>query len=425
MRTETSPEVFFNSLGDLVERFWAQRNYDEAAFPEVATAAFAEAPPCEHVSFYDCAKMGLLHDPLLPQQDLDAKFGQPPLTVYWGREFRIELLFWVEGIPGIHQHGFSGAFHVLSGSSLQTEWAFTATRRVVTRLFLGAVSLAKAELLRTGATRTIIAGNKMIHSTFHLERPSVTCVIRTNREVDHLPQYTYIPPSIAYASAEPCPTIERRLQLIRMLIGSEKLAECLELVGHLFENADTYAAFQYLLGLFSEVPEGAERNRIICAARHKHAELVEIMQPALEDRERRQRILRLRRTIANSDLQFFLALLLNVPAGDLIISLTREKYRSRDPVDTVIGWLRALSQLGALETHWQESWFMLAREVLSGRDIQTPDGSAQQFLSQALANYWLLWPLFRGLSGENCEPRTKLSVSNQQNEIAGRSVAFQ
>ena len=414
MKFEKNPNIFFRQLGDRVEALWAGLNYDEAAFSDAATRALVDLPPCEHVSFYDAVKIGLLNDPLPTQQDLQATFGQPPLTVYWGREFRIELLFWVEGLPGIHQHGFSGAFHVLSGSSLQTQWVFKPTRRVVSRLYFGTTSLTKAELLTTGASSPIIAGSRMIHSTFHLERPSVTCVVRTNREADQLPQYSYIPPSIAYAPLEVCPTIERRIQLLRMLIDSEKLAECFELISHVFEQADSYAAFQYLLALHARISEGAERDLMLSAAQHRHRDLIDAMQPALEENERRNTILRLRRSIANPDLQFFLALLLNVPARPLIFSLIKERYGSRDPQDLVIGWLRDLSMSGALEVRWAESWFAIARELLSDQSSRIPPNeqdSSAQLLRENLKNYWLLHPLFHDWTAETAHEPAEQTIS--------------
>lgn len=396
MNTNLRPDKFFSELGNRVEEVWASSDYDELAFPDAAMTALVELPPCEFVSFYDCVKYSLLTDPLPTQSDLHGSFGQPPLTVYWGREFRIDLLFWVEGIPGIHQHGFSGAFHVLSGSSLQTHWRFLPSRRVVTRLYFGTVSLAKAEVLKTGANCQITPGNKMIHSTFHLERPSMTCVIRTNRDIEHLPQYSYVPPSIAYAPLEVCPTIERRLQIIAMLIKSEKLPECLELMSHVFERADTYGAFQYLWAFYSQIPEGAERSLLLSAARHKHPTMVDAAVPALLDQDRRQKIMRLRRSISNPDLQFFLALLLNIPSRPEIFRLIEQRYRSRAALEVVMGWIRELSQCSALEVKWPEPWFQIVKNLLSDPTADQLNGidRKMQLLSSGLKSFWLLSPLF-------------------------------
>jgi len=150
---------FFQRLGSMVTRLWKERDYNEEDFPEVASRGLSELPPDQHVSFWDVSKWALTCERLPGQADLSAKFGQPPLTVFGGRDFRIEVLFWVQGIPAIHQHSFSGAFHVMHGSSLQSLWEFEPTEQVAMRLALGRVSLKKAELLRKGDSRPIIAGN--------------------------------------------------------------------------------------------------------------------------------------------------------------------------------------------------------------------------------------------------------------------------
>src|SRR5258708_38433522 len=238
---------FFQKLGSLVGRLWKERNYNEEYFPEVASRGLFELPPHQHVTFWDVAKWGLTAEHLPYQVDLSAKFGPPPLTVYSGRDFRIEVLFWVQGIPAIHQHSFSGAFHVMHGSSLQSLWEFEHTEQVAMRLAFGRVSLKKAELLRKGDSRPIIAGKQMIHSTFHLDRPSLTVVVRTLGEIDKLPQYSYLPPTIAYAQDHDVPAVERRTQLLRMLLVSGKRAEYYELMRHLLATEDAYSVFQFLL----------------------------------------------------------------------------------------------------------------------------------------------------------------------------------
>src|SRR6266853_1534338 len=161
------------------------------------------------------------------------KSRQPPLTVYSGRDFRIEVLFWVQGVPAIHQHSFSGAFHVMHGSSLQTLWEFELREQVALRLALGRVSLKKAELLRKGDSRPIIAGKQLIHSTFHLDRPSLTVVVRTIGEIDKQPQYSYLPPTIAHYPFDIVPSVKRRTQLLMMLLKSGMHAPFAEIMHHL------------------------------------------------------------------------------------------------------------------------------------------------------------------------------------------------
>jgi hypothetical protein len=185
---------YFHKPGARVDTLWKERGRDDRAFREVATRApgmihRASASPSTRPF-----RAGILHDLLPHQVDLTASFGQPPLTVYHQYEFRIELLFWTTGLPGIHHHAFSGAFRVMHGSGLHTEWEFEVERKLAHRLLSGQLRLKATEILRTGEVRPITAGNSYIHSTYHLDRPSVFVVVRTNQEIEHSPQYTYFHP---------------------------------------------------------------------------------------------------------------------------------------------------------------------------------------------------------------------------------------
>jgi hypothetical protein len=401
---------FFQTLGSLVTRLWKERNYNEQDFPEVAIRSLAELPPDQHVSFWDVAKWALTVEPLPSQVDLGAKFGQPPLTVYKGRDFRIEVLFWVRGIPAIHQHSFSGAFHVMHGSSLQSLWDFELTEQVAIRLAYGRVFLKKAELLRKGDSRPIIAGKGLIHSTFHLDRPSVTVVVRTLGEINQLPQYSYLPPTIAYAQDEEIPSVKRRTQLLRMLLFSGKRAEYYEVARHLLETEDAYSVFQFLLSTFQMIEDEDERHNLLFAARLKYPKLIEALQPALLQDERRNKILEIRERISSSDLQFFLALLLNIPQRHPILSLIKQRYPSRDPVTTITTWVHELSELGVLGVRFPEPWLLMLQCLLmqhSEQEIQEAFSdrygaehtlnmeSALGELSIGLHNSWLLEPVLQ------------------------------
>jgi hypothetical protein len=400
---------YFEWLGVKVDQMWKEKHYDETAFPGVANRVLQDDPPSQKVSFWDAVKYGFLTHPLPFQADVDAAFGQPPLTVYWHPDFRIELLFWVQSLPGIHQHAFSGAFHVMHGSSLHTIWGFECEERVVARLLYGNLKLRKAELLHTGATRPIVAGSNFIHATYHLDRPTVSVVIRTNREEDHLPQYLYLPPSIAYDSFRPGPLIKRRTQLMRMLASAGRESELLDLVFHLLETTDTLSAFHCLSEAYILFQDESDRNRILLAAARNHHRLVEFCYPALLAREHRDRIGNLRDRVVNPDLQFFLALLLNVPERDTIFQLVRDRYERGDPIARVVGWITELSRLGLLDVKFPDIWLIILRSLLAGATIpQLEQALMERYgkeaianrtmeieqLAAAIKNYWLFQPLF-------------------------------
>lgn len=404
--------TYFHNLGSLVNRIWREANRDEAAFPDIAAKALEEDPPANKVSIGDAVKFGLFSDNLPIQEDIAASFGQPPLTVYWSYDFRIELLFWNEGVPGIHQHAFSGAFHVMHGSSLHSIWNFTPEARHASRLFTGKVSLSCAELLHIGETRPIVPGAEFIHATYHLDRPSITVVVRTNREEFHLPQYVYLPPSVCFDARHSAP-IKRRLQLLQMLKRAALLSELFEGYLHLFETTDAYAAFHYLLEAYKDFSDQSDRNRLLVVFRRRWPQLADAFEQVYQALERRDRIVKLRQRVTNSDLQFFLALQLNIPDRSAILDLVRQRYSGGDPLARVYSWIEDLRQLGVFVFNPNEitSWLLpqllrqtplrVIQNLLIDKCGYAVDESFRQDiadLADAIRSNWLLAPLF------SCEP---------------------
>jgi predicted metal-dependent enzyme (double-stranded beta helix superfamily) len=210
---------YFEKLGSETGRLWKKLNYDERRFPEVATDVLTQMPSSRHTSFEEVVRYALMSETLPYQADPGASFGQPPLTVYESRGFRVEVLFWTGVTPSIHQHAFSGAFHVMHGSSIHISWGFDFQERVSTHFHYGRVDMKKAELLKLGDIRPIVAGTGFIHTTFHLDLPTVSVVVRTTNEQDQLPQYSFYPPSIAYNTRDNESYLRRKSQILAMLIN--------------------------------------------------------------------------------------------------------------------------------------------------------------------------------------------------------------
>jgi hypothetical protein len=107
----------FQKLGTEVEQAWRERNYSEDIFPELAADALLRADLPTKVSAWEIAEWALKQRELPPQKDPHAIFGDPPITLYVGPRFHIDIYFWLNGTTEIQQHSFSGAFQVQIGSS--------------------------------------------------------------------------------------------------------------------------------------------------------------------------------------------------------------------------------------------------------------------------------------------------------------------
>ncbi len=202
--------AYFRQLGTEIERRIAGVPLTSDAFAEAATATLQECAPEQPI---DAAAMGrwvTSGEPLPRQVNFHVTFGQPPLAVYVGSSFYLEVLFWFPSRTSIHGHGFSGAFRVLDGYSLQTTYSFTETERWDEALRLGELRARQLELLLPGAVCDIRADEAFVHSVVHMGFPSLTLVARTFAESSVL-QYDYCRCGIAYSP------FRRRQELTRQL----------------------------------------------------------------------------------------------------------------------------------------------------------------------------------------------------------------
>jgi hypothetical protein len=404
---------FFSVLGARVDALWQARDYDEGAFPDASFRALEEMPPCDHTALADIVQAALRANHLTPQDDLAAEFGDPPYTAFNGRGFRIEVLFWMRGVPSVHQHAFSGAFHVLEGSSIHTQWEFEVERRFDVRLMIGEVRFAGAELLKKGDNRRIIAGPSMCHATYHMDRPSITVVIRTLNEVEHNPQYAYSPPALATAPFDRLQTVIRQTQLLNLLRQVQPTAY-MDQIRYLVTSKDAYSTYEFLNGAHAQLQDEEDLQQLMATAKLRHPQLTAALQNVLARDASDDKVLRARIDVGDdAELRFFLALLRNVPDGGEIARLVGERYPGLDFPALAESWLRRLSASGVFGFEFREAWFLMARYLLQGfseqeilwkfretdAGVSVPRTEADVAeLAASLRDSWLLRSLFaRGL----------------------------
>lgn len=285
-------------LADRVEREWATCNTRADAFPELAARALSV--PIE-IDLATLASELFAGDDLPTQRRLDQGFGQPALTLYRSESFAIEALCWRDGTSAIHEHGFSGAFRLLEGTSVQARFRFSAHGSLGS-LELGTLERIAVERLVPGAVTPIRPGADLIHSNFHLVDPGLTLVIRTHQ--GDARERTFLPPGVAYDSALRTPTLHKRLQMLDTLnaiafpdypaivvqaIGRadpyETLAVLLRAGGHACAQphfADFLARVRECFG-----PGGGELLAAAVAAERRRSMLVRIRQPVRDAEVRR------------------------------------------------------------------------------------------------------------------------------------------
>lgn len=346
---------FFLALGRLVYERWQEENFSLTAFPKIATTALEEQPPSEHVDLEELIREFLLSDEQ-PYQSASG-FGQPELIVYDSPKFYIQLLFWLDGTTDIHQHEFSGAFHVMSGSSIHSEFSFEDAESITAHFRLGNLKLKKAELLETGSTVPIISGRTGMHSLFHLETPSVTVVVRTHSDPGTGPQFTYLPPHLAVDPIQNDTLTTRRKQLLDVLERTGD-PDYPELVLEMIETLDFERGFFILQNCIAHLRDLGAWEMIWELFEQKHGRLAAPVLPTLEEIIRRDGIAALRGSIEDVEHRFFLALLLNLERRSDLLEMVECKIPG-DPLEAVLRWSEELIQvsesgLWILDAHFPE-----------------------------------------------------------------------
>jgi hypothetical protein len=329
----------FEELGRALEARWHDASYDELAFPSIAADALREANIPARVDANDLLAWCLSTTELPEQDDLDGKFGEPPITMYRGRRFFVQVLFWLTSTTCIHRHSFSGAFQVLQGSSLHSRYEFQARRRVSSQLLIGDVRLQSAELLERGDVVPIM--RQLAHGLFHLQAPSVTIVVRTFVESEAHPQYRYDPPHIAIDPFFKEQVQTRWLQALEVALRVAR-PRYEALAVDLVSRADLHTAFLVLRQAYLAI--GAERSApLLAAAERHHGAVVTELAATLEEDLRRRRISQLRGSVFDAEQRFFLALAQNLPNRDAMYALIRQRHPHDDPRTRVLAWARTLS----------------------------------------------------------------------------------
>ncbi len=334
-------DTFFKELGSKVLEQWKRENFSLGKFPEIARRALEARRPSEHVDLSAFIQEFLLNDeqPLQTQSG----FGQPELVAYDHPRFYIQILFWMDGTTDIHQHEFSGAFHVMSGSSIHAHYEFERAQTVTPHLRVGEVRMKNIELLETGRTVPIVSGQSCIHSLFHLDTPSITVVVRTQNDPGMNPQFNYLPPHMAVDPMFNDTLTMRRKQLLDLLEQIEEPAYSdlvLEMIGDLdFERG--FYILQHCMGRLADL---GDWGSALAAFEKKHGVLAAGVAATLDEGVRRDAIKGMRSSISEPEHRFFLALLMNVSTRADLLTLVAQRLPEVPPVETVLRWAQELEE---------------------------------------------------------------------------------
>jgi len=380
----------FEKLGALVEERWKAENYSEARFPEIAAQALTEANLPARIDPWEIIRWVHTAIALPEQQDVEGRFGNPPITLFTGARFYIDIYFWLDGTTTIHQHAFTGAFQVLLGSSIHSRYSFREDRVLNEHFSIGELSLEEVQLLSVNDIRTIRPGRNFIHSLFHLDRPSATITIRTSHTPSAAVQYDYHKPHFAINPFFRSTALTKKLQTVGLLLGM-KHKEADAMIGELVCASDFHTAYFVLTETYNHLQRnemdslfglstGKERFKaILQRCKEAHGELTDMILPVLVENERLMSIVDRRRTITQDEHRFFLALLLNISSRLKILELVKQRNPDQDPVETILDWVEELGRtrvLGSKETNalgmaeFDDSYVFVLECLLRGLNVE-------------------------------------------------------
>jgi hypothetical protein len=327
-------------LGRELDEKWRAADYSSDAFPELAERALRDADLPAQISTKEIVKSVLGGVAVPTQEDLPGKFGQPPVTLYRASRFYIDALFWIDGTTTIHQHRFSGAFQVVVGSSIETLFGFETERTFDGHFALGTLQVSSANLLSRGDVRPIQSGPGLIHSIFHLERPSVSIVVRTFADPGSPPQFNYVRAGIARNPFFVDESVERKLQMVSMLKTTQD-PDIEGLVGDLISHSDLHTAYRVV----RECANLGSIDRLI--DRVGDQPVAERLRRAVKDHRRETFIIGRRSVATDAEARFFLGVLLNASRRRDVLAITKQKKPAVDAARQIASWLRHLSTITA------------------------------------------------------------------------------
>jgi hypothetical protein len=331
---------YFSRLGELVDDLYREQDHRETGFPDVVARAFTELPPVDHVRPYDALHWLCTTHRMPEQRSIEHAFSDP-ITMYVGRGFTVELLFWLDNTATIHQHPWCGGYHVLAGSSVHSEYGFEVTEHVNSRIAIGKVIWRRTEWLGTGQTKLVLLGSDFIHTAFHIENPSVSVIVKSSVVPGAEPGYDYLPPSLRINPYFKPALLKRQLQaldLVRRVNPEAFVPRLSELVA----DSDFHATCLLLIENLPHLDD-EQLARILEHARRHHGARVEILLPVFAEFVRYSEFAATRLHVHDGAHRGLLGLLMQAPDRATLLQLVRTRVPGRDPVDVVMDWLRGLA----------------------------------------------------------------------------------
>lgn len=337
--TKSNILPIINDVGEAIRKNWSKYNYTEDALPEVATHELSQSALHSQIHPEDILDLALLADPSISAYQTDSNFGDLQLILYRHARFFIEVLYWVEGTTAIHDHGFSGAFTVLHGSTINAEYGFSNINKINHHFYLGELSDPIVRQLKQGSIETIYSGKRFIHAAFHLENPTISIVVRTHQDDDAMPQFEYRGKHLRIVR-DFAPEFAKKIQSLRFieLNNPKKFSNCFIRV---FTDSPTDDRYWMLRAFYMSLRQDIRLWEFLLNMQKD--EMVHKLLDSIEEERLLIQGVKLRANIQDPDLRYFIALLLNIPTWNGLVEFVKQQDGN---IHSIQGWLNKAENLG-------------------------------------------------------------------------------
>ena len=223
-----------------IDTEWKSHQYDFDIFHTLASQALKEL---------DTSDLNLesIHDYLkeetLPKQLNDGDhFGEPSITIFNNDRIVLDILIWTSSDTSVHSHGFCGAFKVIEGETVQTEYIMPKKAYPpYDEIIKNQVVFNKVKLLSKDMIQEIPYGLSYIHKSSHIKYPTINLVLRTvgdKADSKGIYQHTLYPPNNLVKSIRPSINFAKELSFINALIISDQETAIQKLVSLLQSMKD-------------------------------------------------------------------------------------------------------------------------------------------------------------------------------------------
>lgn len=313
---------YWHALGKRLEADVAAQPGWRERFDVIASRALTELP-APRMTAADIGQW-MTETKTLPEQvNVLSGFGEPPLVVYQTPEFYAEVLFWFPSPTTIHGHGFTGAFVVLDGFSIEVRYDFRPEREPGEAVLLGRLEPREVEFIGPGKVCAILGASDYVHSVTHLGNPSLTLVVRTYGRSNNR-QYRFHRSGFAACSNFRQTELKRRAAVLAAIWRADPARFVTQFVDFL-TGADEHAFYWVTEALITKLPLPFVQNEVLPLLTQHFADRVAVL-AALREVFRTRSLWTTMRTLPNVRAQVQVALADSFPDAAEREAILRKSY---------------------------------------------------------------------------------------------------